>query len=89
MSQYCYRHFPTEYGLVVWLNAETVDTLVTDYRQLLADLANIDADMDKNTDELVGEVKSRLFRSNVPWLLVFDNIENHDLLEKVRMSGKD
>jgi len=68
--------------LVVWLNAETVDTLVTDYRQLLADLANIDADMDKNTDELVGEVKSRLFRSNVPWLLVSDNIENHDLLEK-------
>ncbi|KAL7542431.1 hypothetical protein ACHAXR_011824 [Thalassiosira sp. AJA248-18] len=81
-TEYCYRHFPSEYGLVVWLNAETFDTLVTDYRQLLADLANIDADMDKSTDEIVGEVISRLFRSNVPWLLVFDNIENHDLLNR-------
>eukprot|EP00581_Thalassiosira_minuscula_P002637 CAMPEP_0183743682 /NCGR_PEP_ID=MMETSP0737-20130205/65340_1 /TAXON_ID=385413 /ORGANISM="Thalassiosira miniscula, Strain CCMP1093" /LENGTH=1249 /DNA_ID=CAMNT_0025979307 /DNA_START=695 /DNA_END=4444 /DNA_ORIENTATION=- len=82
VTEYCYRYFPSEYGLVVWLNAETVDTLVTDYRQLLADLANVDADMDKSTDELVGEVKSRLFRSNVPWLLVFDNIEDHALLDK-------
>ena len=70
------------YGLIVWLNAETVDTLVTDYRQLLSDLANVDADMDKSTDELVGEVKSRLFRSNVPWLLVFDNIDDHHLLDQ-------
>ena len=66
--------------MVVWLNAETVDTLVTDYRQLLADLANMDADMDKSIDEIVGEVRTRLFRSNVPWLLVFDNIEDHSLL---------
>ena len=64
----------------MWLNAETVDTLVTDYRQLLADLANLDADMDKSIDEIVGEVRTRLFRSNVPWLLVFDNIEDHSLL---------
>lgn len=64
----------------MWLNAETVDTLVTDYRQLLADLANMDADMDKSIDEIVGEVRTRLFRSNVPWLLVFDNIEDHSLL---------
>lgn len=81
-QQYCYRHFPSEYGLVVWLNSESVDTLVTDYRQLLADLANIDADMDKSTDEVISEVKTRLFRSNVPWLLVFDNIEDHDLLNR-------
>ncbi|KAL9179929.1 hypothetical protein ACHAXT_007899 [Thalassiosira profunda] len=82
VTEYCYRYFPREYGLVVWLNAETVDTLVTDYRQLLADLANVDADLDESTEELLGEVKSRLFRSNVPWLLVFDNIEDHALLDK-------
>jgi len=68
--------------LVVWVNAETVDTLITDYRQLLADLSNIDADVDKSIDEIVGEVSSRLFRSNVPWILVFDNIEDHTLLAR-------
>lgn len=84
VTEYCYRHFPSEYGLVVWLNAETSDTLVADYRQLLADLA-ADTDVDdinKSTDDIIGEVKTRLFRSQVPWLLVFDNIEDHSLLDK-------
>ena len=66
----------------MWVNAETVDTLITDYRQLLSDLANVEPDMDKSSTEIVDEVRSRLFRSNVPWLLVFDNIEDHSLLER-------
>ncbi len=61
---------------MVWLNAETIDSLITDFRQLLADLANVDAtDMDKSSDEIVEEVRTRLFRSNVPWLIVFDNAD--------------
>ena len=84
--QYCYRHFPSKYGLVVWLNAETVDTLITDYRQLLADLApnnNLDSDMEKSsTEEIIREVRTRLFRSNVPWLLIYDNLEDHSILER-------
>lgn len=66
----------------MWVNAETVDTLITDYRQLLSDLANVEPDMDKSSTEIVDEVRTRLFRSNVPWLLVFDNIEDHSLLER-------
>ena len=83
--QYCYRHFPSRYGLVIWLNAETVDTLITDYRQLLADLANnnLDSDMEKSsTEEIIREVRTRLFRSNVPWLLIYDNLEYHSILER-------
>lgn len=82
MCQFCYLHYPQDYGLVVWVNAETVDTLITDYRQLLSDLANVEPDLDKSSTEIVDEVRTRLFRSNVPWLLVFDNIENHSLLER-------
>lgn len=82
VTEYCYRHFPREYGFVIWLNAETVDTLVTDYRQLLSDLANIDAGMVKSADEIVEEVKTRMFRSNTPWLIVFDNIEDHCLIPR-------
>ena len=95
-TEYCYRQFPTSYGLVVWLNAESTDALVADYRQLLADLADggVDAnspagnntsnnkDNNNSTDEVIGEVKTRLFRCKTPWLLVFDNLEERKLLEK-------
>lgn len=39
VTEYCYRNFPSQYGLVIWLNAETADTLVADYRSLLSDMA--------------------------------------------------
>ena len=121
VTEYCYRHFPRDYGLVVWLNAESAETLVADYRQLLMDLAQENAsevivaantlktsgttsstgatgptapseteDVDEsrsnnaitqNNDEIIREVKTRLFRSQVPWLLVFDNLEDRSLLE--------
>ena len=122
VTEYCYRNFPSQYGLVIWLNAETADTLVADYRSLLSDMAvdvvgdavvaatatavgihggvggggsgvtasaatssadNSTGDtMNKSTDEIVSEVKTRLFRSRVPWLLVFDNLEDHNLLNE-------
>ena len=89
MTEYCYRYFPTEYGLVVWVNAETSDSLITDYRQLLADLASDNSEskmnivnMNKSSDDIIGEVKTRLFRSQVPWLLVLDNLEDRTLFEK-------
>ena len=115
VTEYCYRHFPRDYGLVVWLNAESAETLVADYRQLLMDLAQENASeviatantlktarrtrrsnsvtdehgstnqtsraLSQNTDEIVREVKTRLFRSQVPWLLVFDNLEDRSLLD--------
>lgn len=92
-TEYCYRHFPSSYGLVVWLNAESAETLVADYRQLLADLvaddttsaaaaSNKDNNNNNNSNEVIGEVKTRLFRCQVPWLLVFDNLEDRKVLEK-------
>ncbi|KAL3805929.1 hypothetical protein HJC23_007890 [Cyclotella cryptica] len=88
VTEFVYRHFPVEYGFVVWVNAETSDTLVADYRQLLADLAsdNTDAkmqvvDINKSSEDVVSEVKSRLFRCSLPWLLVMDNLEDHGLLD--------
>jgi hypothetical protein len=35
----------------------------------------------QDTDEIVREVKTRLFRSQVPWLLIFDNLEDRSLLD--------
>jgi hypothetical protein len=118
VTEYCYRQYPSEYGLVVWLNAETAESLVSDYRQLLLDLAQEDAaevvNLGSNetanasastgasstvtqgaggavsaqdTDEIVREVKTRLFRSQVPWLLVFDNLEDRRLLKNFAPRG--
>ena len=80
---------------MVWVKAETSDSLVSDYRQLLADLVSNNSDtkvidfvdMNKSTDEVVCEVKTRLFRSHVPWLLVLDNLEDRDLLNKFMPHG--
>eukprot|EP00956_Cyclotella_meneghiniana_P030237 scaffold75506_cov20-Cyclotella_meneghiniana.AAC.1 len=71
------------------MNAESADSLVANYRQLLADLSSDGSDvksnsvdMNKSADEVVCEVKTRLFRCTVPWLLVLDNLEDRDVLDK-------
>eukprot|EP00588_Corethron_pennatum_P012599 CAMPEP_0194276572 /NCGR_PEP_ID=MMETSP0169-20130528/9126_1 /TAXON_ID=218684 /ORGANISM="Corethron pennatum, Strain L29A3" /LENGTH=1199 /DNA_ID=CAMNT_0039020315 /DNA_START=42 /DNA_END=3641 /DNA_ORIENTATION=+ len=80
-TEYCYRYFPLYYGLVIWLSAQSAETVAACYRQLMSDTTGMDV-QDKDTDEVVAEVKARLFRSKVPWLLVFDNLEDRSLLEK-------
>eukprot|EP00978_Attheya_sp_CCMP212_P029809 scaffold107192_cov61-Attheya_sp.AAC.1 len=88
-TEYCYRYFSSYYGLVIWLHAENAETLVADYRQLMADMTDTDDNndsqvimKDRDTNEVVAQVKARLFRSKVPWLLVFDNLEDRSLLDK-------
>ena len=81
------RNFPSVYGLVVWLKAETADSLVSDFRSLLSDLSNESIDQERSAAEVISEVKTRLFRSKTPWILVFDNIEDEDLLERFLPRG--
>ena len=80
-TEYCYRYFPSYYGLVIWLSAQSSENVAAGYRQLMVDTTGLDV-KDKDTDEVVAEVKARLFRSKVPWLLVFDNLEDRSILEK-------
>ena len=84
--EYCYRSFPSYFGLVCWLNAQSAESVAAGYRQLMADTTGMDVN-DKDTDEVVAEVKARLFRSTVPWLLVFDNLDDPTLLEKFVPAG--
>jgi hypothetical protein len=67
--------------LVIWLSAQGAENIVACFRQLMADTTGIDV-REKDSDEVVSEVKARLFRSNVPWLMVFDNLDDRSLLEK-------
>ena len=87
--EYCYRYYPSFYGLVIWLHAENVEVLAAGYRQLLLDTTGKDVvtQDQKDTEEVLMEVKARLFRSKVPWLLIFDNLEDYSLLEKFVPNG--
>ena len=85
-TEYCYRYFPSYYGLVVWLSAVSAEAITLGYKQLMADTTGVDV-KEKSTDDVLAEVKTRLFRSKVPWLLVFDNLEDRTLLEKFLPHG--
>jgi len=73
--------------LVVYLNAQTIDTLITDYRSLLTDLVANTINENSSTEEILSEVRTRLYRSNIPWLMVFDNLEDHSILERFVPNG--
>lgn len=87
--EYCYRYFPSYYGLVIWLSAPSAESIAAGFRQLMFDtnggMGNLA--QDKDTDEIVSDVKARLYRSTVPWLLVFDNLEDYSLLDKFVPNG--
>ena len=68
------------YGLVVWLRAETAEALAADLRALVTD-HGIGVQGLRN-EEVVAEVRSRLFRTRWPWLLVFDNVSSARLVEQ-------
>ena len=40
-----------------------------------------------STEEILSEVRTRLYRSNIPWLMVFDNLEDHSILERFVPKG--
>ena len=61
-----------QYGLVVWLRAESAEALAADLRALAID-SGIGVQGLRN-EEVVDEVRARLYRARAPWLLVFDNV---------------
>jgi hypothetical protein len=56
-TEYCYRYFPSYYGLVIWLHAPSAESVAAGYRQLMADTSGgmVDVVKDKDTDEVVSE----------------------------------
>jgi hypothetical protein len=73
-AEFCYRNYPNRFGLVVWLNAESAETIAAGLRKLALD-TGIDI-QGKPNSEVVDEVRSRLFQTRGAWLIVFDNLEN-------------
>ena len=69
-----------EYGLIVWLRAETAEVLGADFRRFAAESGIISVQSARNED-VVAEVLSKLYQSTQPWLMVLDNITDRDSIE--------
>ena len=73
--EYCYRQYQKNmYGLVCWLNAESLESLAADFRRLASDF-QVEVG-DKKNEEVVEEIKACFYRARCPWLLVFDNADS-------------
>lgn len=66
----------------MWINAESADTLDAAMRRLATD-AGIEV-KDKESAEVVEEVRVKLFQTHCAWLMVLDNLEDPGLIESVR-----
>eukprot|EP00729_Bicosta_minor_P018260 gene18260-27793_t len=84
-TEFCYQHYPSAFGLVVWLNAESADTLAAGIRKLAVDTGM--EVRDKPNVEVIGEVRSRLFQARCAWLMVFDNLEDPAVIRDCAPQG--
>lgn len=75
--EYAYR-FRGDYQAVLWVGAETYETLMLDYRAL-AQLFQL-PEKDSTNQTVVRTAVKRWFECHTSWLLIFDNMEDLELL---------
>ena len=78
--EYCHRSYQRRYGLIVWLRAEHSEAMAADIRKLAIDVGM--EVKDKTLEDVVEEVKSRMYRTRCPWLLVLDNVDDPESIAK-------
>lgn len=76
--EYAYR-YRGDYQAVLWVASETQETLLADYRSL-AQLFELPEQASTNPAVVRNAVK-RWFQQHINWLLIFDNVEDLDLLQ--------
>eukprot|EP01041_Mallomonas_annulata_P005305 gene5305-10615_t len=92
-TEYVHRYFGSNcYGLIAWLRAESPASITADLRRLAYDLgilkrynSNVEDDSvieaDLDDEAVVEEVRRRLARCQCRWLLVFDNVEDPNIIQ--------
>ncbi|HEY7123616.1 MAG TPA: NB-ARC domain-containing protein [Ktedonobacterales bacterium] len=78
--EYAYR-FRREYQAVLWVGAETQETVLADYRAL-AELFQL-PEQGSTKPSVVKAAVKRWLHSHPEWLLIFDNVEDLELLQSV------
>ncbi|MCP5364998.1 MAG: tetratricopeptide repeat protein [Hyphomicrobiales bacterium] len=82
--EYAYR-FSADYDVAWWLEAETPESLVTDYQELARVLGL--AEKEEVERSVIIVAVRRWLEGNAGWLLIFDNAENSQDLEPVLPRG--
>lgn len=77
--EYAYRH-REEYHFILWVNAETRDTIIASFLELAARLA-LPEQQEADQDKVVAAV-NRWFTEHNQWLLIFDNADDLPLAEE-------
>jgi tetratricopeptide (TPR) repeat protein len=78
-SEYAYRH-ATEYDLVWWVRSEEPATLASDYATLAQELNLRESNAQDQT--VIVEAVRRWLEHHSRWLLVFDNAQTHQDLDR-------
>ncbi len=78
--EYAYR-YRDNYQAVLWVGAETSETVLADY-QKLARLFQL-PEQDSSDHHRLREGIKRWFQNHANWLLIFDNVEDLELLQSV------
>lgn len=85
--EYCHEEYSKTFGLVIWLRSETEQSLMEDLRNLAFD-CGIKGLRGLKNEDIISEVKSRLFRSNCRWLIVMDNVTDYAMAQKHIPKGR-
>eukprot|EP00041_Stephanoeca_diplocostata_P033480 m.1107732 g.1107732 ORF g.1107732 m.1107732 type:complete len:515 (+) comp24350_c0_seq20:171-1715(+) len=80
VTEYAYRSYSARYGLIVWVDAESEESIAGCMRRLASDVGL--ATQDKPDSEIIEEVKARLYRARCSWLVVYDNVESASIVDR-------
>jgi tetratricopeptide (TPR) repeat protein/DNA-binding XRE family transcriptional regulator len=78
--EYSYR-YANEYTAVFWINAETNASIFSSF-VAIADLLNLPEKQDKEQSRVIAAV-TRWLTSHSGWLVIFDNVEDLELVKSV------
>jgi tetratricopeptide (TPR) repeat protein/transcriptional regulator with XRE-family HTH domain len=78
--EYAYR-YANDYAAVFWISAETNESIVSSF-VAVAELLNLPEKQDKEQSRVITAV-TRWLTSHSDWLLIFDNVENIELVKSV------
>ena len=78
--EYAYR-YANEYAGIFWIRAETNESIVSSF-VAIAELLNLPEKQDKEQDRVITAV-TRWLTNHSDWLLIFDNVENSELVKSV------
>ncbi len=76
--EYAYR-YANDYAAVFWISAETNESLVSSF-VAIAELLNLPEKQDKEQSRVMAAV-TRWLTSHSDWLLIFDNVEDLELVK--------